>query len=141
MASCCSAPEKVSTSVENKRGQTNGDDLDLGTLFSPGDESVSSSSTTGGGREGLIAAQSDDPELRQIRDSLEDEEDPRSVYYLDRGVLMRRWTPPAISQEDATWTTIHQVLVPKCYRNQILSVAHDNDFAGHLGTKKTLDRI
>ena len=75
MASCRSSPEKVNTSVENRLGQTNGDDLNLGTLFSPGDELVSSSSTTGGGREGLIAAQGDDPELRQIRDSLEDEED------------------------------------------------------------------
>ena len=37
--------------------------------------------------------------------------------------------------------TIKQIVVPKGMRNKVLSLAHDPMFAGHLGIKKTSDRI
>ncbi|KAG0727569.1 hypothetical protein GWK47_034375 [Chionoecetes opilio] len=41
-------------------------------------------------REAVVAAQRADAELRQLRKALEDENDPASLYYLNRDVLMRR---------------------------------------------------
>lgn len=36
---------------------------------------------------------------------------------------------------------VNQVVIPVPYRATILNVAHDNPFSGHLGVRKTYDRI
>ena len=60
------------------------------------------------------------------------------AYFVDGDVLMRKWTPPNSKHE---WSSVIQVVVPKPYRQQVLSVAHDHDLSGHLGIRKTYDRI
>ncbi len=40
-----------------------------------------------------------------------------------------------------TWITVFQVIVPKPYRLQVLSVAHDHELSGHLGIRKTYDQL
>lgn len=61
----------------------------------------------------------------------------RSYYFLQDGVLMRSWrdklSPP---QEER-----QQIVVPHHLRLQLLHLAHDTPFAGHLGTAKTLQRL
>ena len=37
--------------------------------------------------------------------------------------------------------TRNQILVPKLLREKVTEVAHDSLFGGHLGVKKTEDRI
>ena len=54
---------------------------------------------------------------------------------------MRRWTPPNVPVGDAEWRTTHQVVVPTDYREEIVKMAHEHSFAGHLKVKKTLDRV
>ncbi len=56
-------------------------------------------------------------------------------YFYEDGVLMRKWTPS--TSDNSGWDTIYQMVVPKCFREQVMSVAHDN-VAGHLGVTKTL---
>ena len=34
------------------------------------------------------------------------------------------------------WQVSHQIVVPNCYRDEILSLAHESPLAGHLGTNK-----
>ncbi len=51
---------------------------------------------------------------------------------------MRKWTPS--TSDNSGWDTHYQMVVPKCFREQVLSVAHDN-VAGHLGVTKTLYRV
>lgn len=51
---------------------------------------------------------------------------------------MRNWHPPAVG--DLGWNSFQQVVVPQCFRSQVLSLAHDNA-AGHLGIKKTYHRM
>ncbi len=51
---------------------------------------------------------------------------------------MRKWTPS--TSDNSGWDTIYQMVVPKCFREQVMSVAHDN-VAGHLGVTKTLYRV
>ena len=57
----------------------------------------------------------------------------KSYYYMKRGILYRRVR---------TGNKEHnQVIVPACYRQEVLRVAHDMPMAGHLGTKRTKERI
>lgn len=52
-------------------------------------------------------------------------------------MLYRRWLPPTHSQEDAVWAAVEQVVVPLCYGQSFLELAHDGRFSGHLGVWKT----
>jgi len=93
---------------------------------------------------GLIELQQADPELQDLAEAAvaENECDELSVcYYLKRGVLMRKWRPHSSPATDSEWVTVHQVVVPNVYRYDIMKLAHDSTFAGHLGVRKTLDRI
>ncbi|KAL8598384.1 hypothetical protein ACOMHN_032661 [Nucella lapillus] len=56
-----------------------------------------------------------------------------SHYYLRKGTLYRKFT--------STVRSLNQVIVPKKYRQGILNIAHDPPMSGHLGVKKTKDRI
>lgn len=48
--------------------------------------------------------------------------------------------PPKMSTQD-DWSSVFQVVVPTVYRPDILQLAHDLCLAGHLGVKKTHDRV
>jgi len=53
------------------------------------------------------------------------------------GVLMRKWRPPDVSIEDE-WAVKHQIVVPKSYRQEILSMAHESV---HMGVNRTCQKI
>ena len=42
---------------------------------------------------------------------------------------------------DYEWQVKHQIVVPKSYRQEILSLAHETPLAGHLGISKTYNKI
>ncbi len=89
----------------------------------------------------FAAEQKQDPSLACCRDSAVTREDIASKpigYFYEDGVLMRKWTPS--TSDNSGWDTHYQMVVPKCFREQVLSVAHDN-VAGHLGVTKTLYRV
>lgn len=89
-------------------------------------------------REMLTKAQMSDPSLTSCLSSVvAAEEDSKPVrFFLDNGVLMRRWSP-----DSSEMCAVNQVVVPTDYRAQILSLAHDSSLAGHLGVKKTYHRV
>ncbi|XP_033761567.1 uncharacterized protein LOC117343335 [Pecten maximus] len=94
-------------------------------------------------REHLIYEQNRDPELLSLRDkSLSGEErDKVPVCYFEKdGVLMRKWRPPDVGVEDE-WEVVYQIVVPKVYREQVMSIGHDSPMAGHLGVTKTYNRV
>ncbi|XP_069986300.1 uncharacterized protein [Penaeus vannamei] len=94
-------------------------------------------------RNNLIDQQKVDAELRKIAESaLIDTEisDVPTGYYKKDGILMRKWRPSHVSAGD-DWLTVHQIVIPRSYRRQILSLAHDSPMAGHLGINKTCNRI
>lgn len=49
-------------------------------------------------------------------------------------------TPPHNSADD-DWCVVKQIVVPQKLCPIVLSLAHDNLIAGHLGVYKTYDRI
>jgi len=56
------------------------------------------------------------------------------------GVLMRKWRPPDVSIEDE-WAVKHQIVVPKSYRQEILSMAHETPVSVHMGVNRTCQKI
>ena len=94
-------------------------------------------------KEDVILEQGRDPELISISKKALSEQDSCKVpvcYFMKNGLLMRKWRPSDVPA-DHDWEVVHQVVVPKCYRSHIMSVAHDEPMSGHLGVGKTFDRI
>lgn len=60
-------------------------------------------------------------------------------YFLDNVLLMCRWTSGVSEEMDCSET--YQVVVPTSYRSQILSIAHDHPWSGHMGITKTYERV
>jgi len=89
----------------------------------------------------LISAQNADETLLTCISSVIEKSDlPKNaiVYFLDDGVLMRKWSPEKIKHD---WSTVFQVVVPQPYRGYVLNLAHDHKLAGHLGVRKTYHNL
>ena len=94
-------------------------------------------------RQDLALAQQQDEEVAKLRRNALSDYEIESVpvgYYLHNDVLMRKYRPPDVPSSEE-WSVIHQIVVPTAYRKEILSMAHDLPYGGHLGVKKTKDRI
>ena len=80
-----------------------------------------------------------DPEILPLLERSFDEKEidkSQSVSMSKNGILMRKWRPPDVSAEDE-WTVIHQKVVPRVYRPEILNLTHEIPMSGHLGINKT----
>lgn len=93
-------------------------------------------------RKQMSDAQQSDPLLRKCFNSAVRQEvvkEEKVAYFIDDGLLMRKWC----SNDDAEgdWSSVFQIVVPVVYRTQVLRLAHDHQLAGHLGITKTYDRI
>ena len=82
--------------------------------------------------------QQEDPTLREIREAVVTNQTKQSKYFLQDGLLYRRWTPP---DEQVSKMSIDQLVLPSHCRKTILSLAHEIPLAEHLGQKKTAERI
>jgi hypothetical protein len=91
----------------------------------------------------LVTEQEIDPELKDFSQrslTPQEAEEVPVCFYKQDGVLMRKWRPHDAPANDE-WQVVHQIVVPKVYREQVISIAHDSPMAGHLGVRKTHDRI
>lgn len=94
-------------------------------------------------REQLILQQKKDVSLSTLFADAVSEKDIESMpqgYFFRDGVLMRKWRPLTASAKD-DWRVLNQIVVPSPYRTDVLHLAHDNLFSGHLGINKTSNRI
>ena len=86
----------------------------------------------------LIKEQQNDPEIsvlyQKAPDELDTTKDP-VCYFIKDGVLMRKWRPSDVSA-DEEWSFRYQIIVPKPYRSEILSLAHDTPLSGHFPYEK-----
>ena len=48
------------------------------------------------------------------------------------GILMRKWRPPNASVTEE-WQVMHQIVLPKSYQKEVMSLACESPMAGHLG--------
>ena len=62
-------------------------------------------------------------------------------YFLQNGVLIRKWTSPTSTGPHLKGDVVHQVVLPKGYRSTVLETAHSIPMSGHLGIKSTHEKI
>jgi hypothetical protein len=114
------------------------DEVDLNDLFNSDERSDVSRIT----RNDLIRLQNTDqtlPNLFELVVENPEVETRKSFYFLRDGVLMRKWFP---KHDPRLFTVgISQIVVPVTLREKLLVLAHDIPMSGHLGVKKTLDRL
>ena len=86
----------------------------------------------------LIKAQEIDTTLSHCFSLVNTSACKKAVSYLvDDGVLMRHWSPDYVF----THQSVRQIVVTQPLRPQVLSLAHDHSMSGHLGVKKTYQRV
>ncbi|MDJ0933722.1 RNase H-like domain-containing protein [Breoghania sp.] len=91
----------------------------------------------------LVEQQRADPELDQIRQYAMSEAEANDVpggFYVRNDILMRKWRNPRSPASDE-WSVVHQVVLPRGYRSEVLRLAHEAPMAGHVGIRKTRSRI
>ena len=91
----------------------------------------------------LIQEQQTDPGISKLIFRALPEDEISQVpmcYYIKNGILMRKWRPYDVPADDE-WAVYHQIVVPKSYRHEILSIAHESPMSGHLGINKTYHKI
>ena len=72
--------------------------------------------------------------------SVDESKDVANGYFIRDGLLFRKWRP-ANRPASEDWASYEQVVLPQCYRKEVLHLAHESSNGGHLGFRKTLDRI
>lgn len=91
-------------------------------------------------RDALIAEQKSDKSLVDLFDKVVPVEMVRSTaqcYFLLDEILVRKWVPYS---EQGLGESVFQAVVPFSMRDKVLQTSH-GDVAGHLGVRKTYDRI
>ena len=91
----------------------------------------------------LMADQKNDSELCQLAEnaaSVDEASSMATCYYDDSGILMRKWRP-STAPANEEWQVVHQIVIPKLHRKEILHLAHASPTAGHMGINKTYQRI
>ena len=83
----------------------------------------------------LKHAQTEDGSLDKVRQMVTDSPGQQPTYFiLKSGILYRVFVAPSGIET-------HQIVLPQKYRKTVLEFAHDIPLSGHLGMKKTRDRI
>ena len=91
----------------------------------------------------LIQEQQTDPEISKLIFRALPENEISQVpmcYYIKNGILMRKWRPHDVPADDE-WAVYHQIVVPKSYRHEILSIAHESPMSGQTIPKAQLQPI
>ena len=94
-------------------------------------------------RQNLIEEQSNDKELLDLfKIALTPVEAEKvSVGYLIKdNILMRKWSPSEYDNGEKG-ETVYQIVVPTVHRREVLELAHNLPMSGHLGIRKTYNRV
>ncbi|XP_068246727.1 uncharacterized protein [Palaemon carinicauda] len=95
-------------------------------------------------RQTLISAQKEDGELRRIyeeAEQLKEQDDLSETSYILRNDVLYRLIRPVTASTDEEWKVREQILVPSKFRHFILQEAHESEWGGHLGIRKTLYKV
>ena len=96
-------------------------------------------------REALISAQKRDSSLSKCFAAVEGGDcKGLQSFCVDDGVLMRKWVSRMGKSSDDSiedWSTVQHLVVPIDCRQQVLELAHEHLWSGHLRVTKTYDRM
>lgn len=93
-------------------------------------------------RAGLSQMQKADPTLQECFGrvvSNNKARDEKVAYVMDGEVLIRKWSSSVTGNTDCD--SVYQIVVPAECRQQVMSVAHESMWSGHLGITKTYRAI
>lgn len=85
--------------------------------------------------ETLIKLQETDPSLTRVREMTFEKPDEGQSYYTLKDKILYRVFPREVGND------IFQIVLPHKYRSLALEMAHDIPMSGHMGVKKTRNRI
>jgi hypothetical protein len=87
----------------------------------------------------LIKWQLDDDTLNKVRKQTDHLKKNDNVRWFgnENGILYRYFQSPKVNGGDL----VKQVVVPNCLRRHVMMIGHDSVLAGHMGVRKTIDRI
>ena len=94
-------------------------------------------------REALREAQQKDPSLKRVREMVQSGKENSFgsntlvSFHGKKGLIYRHYKSSLVEQG----RNITQLVVPNDFRKEILKLGHDSIMAGHLGIKKTTDKI
>ena len=91
----------------------------------------------------LLEQQREDPEILPLFENALSEaeaEEESECFFIQNNILMRKYRPPRVPAEE-DGEVFFQIVVPKKYQREILSIAHESPLSGHLGVTKTHQKI
>ena len=89
--------------------------------------------------EEYLKLQQGDRSLDRLRDTEEKRQqgENTSWFQTEKGILYRVFQNPQVNDENP----VKQVVVPRVLRMRVMALAHDSILGGHLGVKKTTDKM
>ena len=92
----------------------------------------------------LVTEQEQDMKILNIKNraliEIEAEKVPVCYFVNSSSILMRKWRPPNVPASNE-WCIVYQIVIPPIYRKDVLVLAHDTPFSGHLGIEKTYRKV
>ena len=91
----------------------------------------------------LIEEQSNDKELLDLFKIALTPVEAEKVsvgYLINYNILIRKWSPTEC-ENSGKGETVYQIVVPTVHRREVLELAHDLPMSGHLGVRKTHNRV
>lgn len=84
--------------------------------------------------------QQQDPTLERVREAVEQGPDMSTGtgFFQRNGLIYRQWTPKDRTTPE---TVVEQLVLPACYRKEVMKLAHSVPLAGHMGKTRTAKRI
>jgi hypothetical protein len=119
------------------------DDVDISDTFLPTLLDNSRENSEKFSTSNLITEQQNDPDISVLIQHATDETDAANdpiCYFMKDGILMRKWRPSTVPVNEE-WLVRYQIVIPKTYRSEVLSLAHETPLSGHLGINKTYQKI
>ncbi|KAJ8032705.1 hypothetical protein HOLleu_26306 [Holothuria leucospilota] len=136
------APTEVNRGLNSEGGavETRGQIAKRQKPFLPLKVGTESSNVT---KEEVREAQENDPQLAKLWNLAKtglpkvNISGSKVTFVIKGGMLYRYFVSPKVDYGNV----LRQLVVPSNYRNEVMKLAHDTPLAGHLGTKKTTDRV
>ncbi|XP_068238379.1 uncharacterized protein [Palaemon carinicauda] len=118
--------------------------LSLKSMVNISEDSPTDFSGTFPDRQTLISAQKEDRELKSIyeeAEQLKEQDDLSEASYVLKNDVLYRLIRPVTASTDEEWKVREQIVVPGKFRHFILQEAHESEWGGHLGIRKTLSKV
>ncbi|XP_068205388.1 uncharacterized protein [Palaemon carinicauda] len=136
---------QTKTQPKTKKGKSKQKkNLSLKSMVNISEDSPTDFSGTFPDRQTLISAQKEDRELKSIyeeAEQLKEQDDLSEASYVLKNDVLYRLIRPVTAATDEEWKVREQIVVPSKFRHFILQEAHESEWGGHLGIRKTLSKV